>query len=143
VSTRFRLFAAGLAATVLAAGCSGSDGAVARPTAATTPASTTASTTAATPPAALARPGPASVSKLPSSLVGKEWDRLPTSSRVVALTFDACGNDAGVESILSTLAAKNVRATFFVCGRWVESFPAEARAIASRYPVGNHTYRPS
>jgi peptidoglycan/xylan/chitin deacetylase (PgdA/CDA1 family) len=92
------------------------------------------------PRATLDRTEPASVSKPAPSLYGKEWEKLPTSNRVVALTFDACGNDAGAASILSTLAEKKVTGTFFVCGRWVESFPAETKAIASRYPVGNHTY---
>jgi peptidoglycan/xylan/chitin deacetylase (PgdA/CDA1 family) len=79
------------------------------------------------------------VQRLPDSLKGTEWDRLPTRKRVVALTFDACGNADGAPSILATLAEKRAPATFFLCGRWVESFPATAKAIAARYAVGNHT----
>jgi peptidoglycan-N-acetylglucosamine deacetylase len=109
-------------------------------TVATTPGATVPATTRAAPPPARVAPGPAAVFKLPSSLSGTEWERIPTSRRVVALTFDACGNSAGASSILSTLAAKGVPATFFVCGRWAEAFPDETRTIASRYPVGNHTY---
>ncbi len=77
---------------------------------------------------------------LPASLIGKQWYRLPTARRVVALTFDAGGNDAGVDRILATLSAQHVPATFFVTGRWVEVFPAQARRIAAAFPIGNHTY---
>jgi peptidoglycan/xylan/chitin deacetylase (PgdA/CDA1 family) len=77
---------------------------------------------------------------LPSSLKGTEWTRLPTRSRVVALTFDAGGNADGAGSILRTLAAKGAPATFFLTGRFAQLFPATTRAIAARYAVGNHTY---
>lgn len=77
---------------------------------------------------------------LPASLAGAEWTTLPTTRNVVALTFDAGGNDAGVTPILAALAAAGVPGTFFMTGRWVEVYPARAREITSRYPVGNHTY---
>jgi hypothetical protein len=38
-------------------------------------------------------------------VVGTEWSRLPTTQKVVALTFDAGNNDDGVASILATLRA--------------------------------------
>ncbi len=37
-----------------------------------------------------------SPSGLPASLAGAEWTKLPTTDKVVALTFDAGGNNAGV-----------------------------------------------
>ncbi|HUZ87895.1 MAG TPA: polysaccharide deacetylase family protein [Candidatus Baltobacterales bacterium] len=77
---------------------------------------------------------------LPPSLAGAEWTRLPTNAKVVALTFDAGGNDAGVTPILAALAADRVPGTFFMTGRWVEVYPARARQIGALYPVGNHTY---
>jgi peptidoglycan/xylan/chitin deacetylase (PgdA/CDA1 family) len=77
---------------------------------------------------------------LPPSLDGGEWDRIPTSRKVVALTFDCGGSAAGVAEILSTLARSHATATFFLTGRFAEAYPARARRIASRYPVGNHTY---
>jgi peptidoglycan/xylan/chitin deacetylase (PgdA/CDA1 family) len=82
----------------------------------------------------------AASSTLPPSLVGTEWTRLPTAKKVVALTFDCGSNAQGVDSILATLRAKRAAATFFMCGRWAESYPARARRIAARFPVGNHTY---
>ena len=86
------------------------------------------------------KPSPTKPRGLPASLVGTEWTVLPTSKKVVALTFDAGANDAEVASILATLAAQGVPATFFLTGRWAELYLDEARDIASRYPVGNHTY---
>jgi peptidoglycan/xylan/chitin deacetylase (PgdA/CDA1 family) len=77
---------------------------------------------------------------LPPSLVGTEWTRLPTAKKVVALTFDCGSNAQGVDPILSTLRAKGAAATFFMCGRWAETYPVRARRIAARFPVGNHTY---
>jgi peptidoglycan/xylan/chitin deacetylase (PgdA/CDA1 family) len=58
---------------------------------------------------------------------------------VVALTFDAGGNDAGVASILATLRRERVPATFFMTGRWAEVYPDQARTIASGFPVGDHS----
>ena len=57
----------------------------------------------------------------------------------MALTFDAGANDAAVAKILATLRATQTSATFFLTGRWTRIYPAEARLVASRYPVGNHT----
>ena len=85
------------------------------------------------------------VGALPRSLVGHEWETLPTASKVVAPTFDAGSNDAGVSSILQTLRRSGTPATFFLTGRWVDAYADEARTIAQRYSVGNHTFdhRPS
>jgi peptidoglycan/xylan/chitin deacetylase (PgdA/CDA1 family) len=83
-------------------------------------------------------PGPAPA-PLPASLRGTEWSHVPTTHKVVALTFDAGANADGVPAILSTLEATNTPATFFLTGRWTENHPELARRIASRYPVGNHS----
>jgi len=64
----------------------------------------------------------------------------------VALTFDAEHPDRptapGVlESIMETLDSRAVRATFFLQGRWVESYPqAAARIARSGHLVGNHSF---
>jgi len=57
----------------------------------------------------------------------------------VALTFDAGANAEGVASILATLAAKQVPATFFLTGNWVTAFPSQARQIGARYRLGDHS----
>jgi Predicted xylanase/chitin deacetylase len=77
---------------------------------------------------------------LPASLAGTEWTKLPTTDKVVALTFDAGGNNAGVAPILKALADAGAPATFFLTGRWTEVYPNDARTIANSYAIGNHTY---
>lgn len=75
-----------------------------------------------------------------SGLLGTDWTRIPTASKVVALTFDAGANAAGLPSISSTLRARKVPATFFLTGNWVRGFPDQANAIVSDgYLVGNHS----
>ena len=64
---------------------------------------------------------------------------MPTSSKVIALTFDGGGDNSGTASVLATLADTSKPATFFLTGQFVEQFPESARRIGSRYPVGNHT----
>ena len=56
---------------------------------------------------------------------------MPATRRVVALTFDAGANDAGVAKILATLAREQVPATFFMTGQWAERYPGEAHPIGS------------
>jgi len=64
----------------------------------------------------------------------------------VALTFDTehparpCTGRA-LERILAALEQANVRATFFVQGRWAQSSPDEAREIAAAgHLIGNHSH---
>jgi peptidoglycan/xylan/chitin deacetylase (PgdA/CDA1 family) len=72
-------------------------------------------------------------------LLGRDLEVLPTTRKVVALTFDGGASNDGVASILATLSREGVPATFFLTGDFVDGFPSSARAMA-RYPVGNHTY---
>ncbi|MFL6012086.1 MAG: polysaccharide deacetylase family protein [Gaiellaceae bacterium] len=76
---------------------------------------------------------------LPPAIVAGEIVRLQTRQHVVALTFDGGGNADGAQRVLKVLRRENVRGTFFLTGHFVRSFPALARAIGRRYPVGNHT----
>jgi peptidoglycan/xylan/chitin deacetylase (PgdA/CDA1 family) len=83
---------------------------------------------------------PAAPAPPAGGLLGTDWTRIPTGSKVVALTFDAGANAAGLPSISSTLRAKSVPATFFLTGNWVRDFPAQANMIAADgYLVGNHS----
>ena len=75
-----------------------------------------------------------------ASLLGTDWTRIPTSSKVVALTFDAGANAAGVRSIESRLRTKKALATFFLTGTWARDFPAQANVIIQDgFLVGNHS----
>ena len=58
----------------------------------------------------------------------------------IALTYDDGPNDIVTERLLEVLARHNVRATFFLIGRYVRQRPQIARAIAaSGHLIGNHT----
>lgn len=58
----------------------------------------------------------------------------------IALTFDA-GSDIAGHSILDVLKKHNVKATFFLTGKWVEKFPSYVRQIAEDgHEIGNHSY---
>jgi peptidoglycan/xylan/chitin deacetylase (PgdA/CDA1 family) len=76
---------------------------------------------------------------LPPAIVAGEIVRLQTRQHVVALTFDGGGNADGAQRVLAVLRREQVPATFFLTGHFVRSYPALARAIGRRYPVGNHT----
>lgn len=58
----------------------------------------------------------------------------------LALTFDDGPNDPWTHELLDVLAERNVRATFFLIGRFVKQRPDLARAIWSAgHLIGNHT----
>jgi peptidoglycan/xylan/chitin deacetylase (PgdA/CDA1 family) len=61
-------------------------------------------------------------------------------AREFALTYDDGPNDPYTQQLLDVLAEHNVRATFFLIGRFVRQRPDIARAIhAAGHLVGNHT----
>jgi peptidoglycan/xylan/chitin deacetylase (PgdA/CDA1 family) len=79
-------------------------------------------------------------SGLPARLLGRDWDRIPTDGKIVALTFDAGANADGVGPVLATLAREHVPATFFLTGAFADSYPAQARSIAAGgFRLGNHS----
>lgn len=83
---------------------------------------------------------PPSPAPFPASLAGKDLTRMPTTAKVVALTFDAGANADGLASILATLDAKDVAGTFFLTGSFARAYPQQARSIvASGHRIGNHT----
>lgn len=59
----------------------------------------------------------------------------------VALTFDAGGVAGPAARILATLRERGVRATFFLSGQWVESYPDLAEQVAADgHELANHSY---
>ncbi len=59
----------------------------------------------------------------------------------VALTFDDGPNPPRTDQVLEILAAKEVRAAFFVIGKWAERFPKAVERIADAgHVVGNHSH---
>lgn len=58
----------------------------------------------------------------------------------VALSFDAAWGNEDTPILLDILAKHNVRATFFMTGGWVESYPDDVKAIAAAgHDLGNHS----
>jgi peptidoglycan/xylan/chitin deacetylase (PgdA/CDA1 family) len=76
---------------------------------------------------------------LKAGQAGTQMSVLPTTQRLVALTFDAGANADGVPSILNTLRSQCIPATFFLTGEFTRDFPAVTRQIGGEFPVGNHT----
>lgn len=63
-----------------------------------------------------------------------------TEENYVALTFDIeYGNDK-TEGILEILKEFEADATFFVTGRWAESFKDKTKKIAENFEIGTHSY---
>jgi peptidoglycan/xylan/chitin deacetylase (PgdA/CDA1 family) len=71
---------------------------------------------------------------------GEIVPRVETNQKVVALTFDD-GPAPEVRELLDTLAAKNVKATFFLIGVQIAEDPADAKRIVDDgHQVGNHSW---
>ena len=77
-----------------------------------------------------------------SQLYGRIVTHGPSDAKLVALTFDDGPNDPATSQILDVLAAKDVKATFFVVGENVAVYPDTVRRIvAEGHALGNHSYR--
>ena len=64
-----------------------------------------------------------------------------TREPVVALTFDDGPNPLYTERVLSVLAARDVKASFFMIGRLVQQHPDLVQAVlAAGHEVGNHSW---
>lgn len=74
-------------------------------------------------------------------VAGRLVDRVDTSERRVALTFDDGPTAPVIDSVLRVLERRGVRATFFVTGRELAQFPEGGqRLVAAGHELGNHTY---
>jgi peptidoglycan/xylan/chitin deacetylase (PgdA/CDA1 family) len=61
--------------------------------------------------------------------------------REIALTFDDGPNDPYTFQLLEILAQRQVKATFFMIGKYVDRRPDIARAVVDQgHAIGNHTY---
>ncbi len=65
----------------------------------------------------------------------------PSSSKVIALTFDDGADGTNIDEILRVLDAHNIKATFFLTGTGVKHHPGKVRRIVSQgHEIANHSY---
>lgn len=63
-----------------------------------------------------------------------------TEKPQVAISFDAAWGNEDTKQILDTLKKYKVKATFFMTGGWVNSFPDDVKAICDAgHDLGNHS----
>ncbi|WP_052681522.1 polysaccharide deacetylase family protein [Saccharothrix sp. ST-888] len=76
-------------------------------------------------------------------LFGSDIRRIPTRERVVALTFNAAWDEAGLDTVLKVLRRQDASATFFPTGQFAERHPSAVRAMAvAGHGIANHSYGP-
>jgi len=86
------------------------------------------------------------------NLIPREWGervkgvvtRIDTKERIIALTFDACGNDGDGydQGIIEFLINEGIPATLFISGRWIDKNIDEFISLAQNplFDVANHGY---
>lgn len=104
--------------------------------AAATATATAAAATVAARPVPVPSAGPRPVERL----FGTEIRRMPTTRRVVALTFNAAWDETGIDEALRVLRRYRAPATFFLTGQFAERHPRAARAMAAEHTIANHSY---
>lgn len=76
-----------------------------------------------------------------SQLYGRNFTGLPRGTKKLALTYDDGPNDPHTGHLLDILAKHDVRATFFLIGRYVQQRPDLVRRhVEFGNPLGNHTW---
>jgi len=76
-----------------------------------------------------------------SQLYGRTYLGAARGSRQIALTYDDGPNDPHTLRLLEVLARHDVKATFFMIGRFVAEKPEIAREVArAGHVIGNHTF---
>jgi peptidoglycan/xylan/chitin deacetylase (PgdA/CDA1 family) len=72
---------------------------------------------------------------------GRTFTGLRPGTKQLALTYDDGPNDPHTQRLLEILARHNVKATFFLIGRFVRQRPDIARELArAGHVLGNHTF---
>jgi peptidoglycan/xylan/chitin deacetylase (PgdA/CDA1 family) len=72
---------------------------------------------------------------------GRTFTRLARGTKQLALTYDDGPNDPHTLRLLEVLARYNVRATFFLIGRYVQQRPEIVREVVKAgHVIGNHTF---
>lgn len=89
-------------------------------------------------------PKPEPAKPLPAVADGEPSNLIVNGNRackLIAFTYDAGSGADGAAAILDMLKKHGVKSTFFLTGKWVESYPDLAKRIAAEgHEIGNHTY---
>ena len=76
-----------------------------------------------------------------SQLYGRTFIGLKPGSKLLALTYDDGPNDPYTRAMLDVLERHQVKATFFLIGRFVRQRPDIARAVVEAgHAIGSHTW---
>lgn len=68
-------------------------------------------------------------------------DKISTDNKVIALTFDDGPDGDNILDLLHILDGNNIKCTFFLTGRVVETFPDYSNMIIQQgHEIGNHSY---
>lgn len=71
---------------------------------------------------------------------GITFTRVPVSGNFIAITFDDGPHPQNTPRLLDILRARNVKATFYVIGRSVDTHPQIVRrTVAEGHEIGNHS----
>ena len=66
--------------------------------------------------------------------------RAQQEEKLVALTFDDGPSGRYTRKLLDGLEERDAKATFFLCGYWVDKYPEEVKKIAEAgHDLGNHS----
>lgn len=69
------------------------------------------------------------------------YSRVHVSGNYIAITFDDGPHPSNTPRLLDMLAARNIKATFYVIGRSVDLYPnVVRRTVAEGHEIGNHSY---
>ena len=85
------------------------------------------------------------VKRVGSFLVTNMDRKLPvycveTTEPKISISFDAAWGADDTDELLRILKENEVKATFFLCGYWVEKYPEEVKKIAAAgHDLGNHS----
>ncbi len=72
---------------------------------------------------------------------GRTFTGLPRGSKQLALTYDDGPNDPHTQHLLDVLAKHDVKATFFLMGKYVRQRPDIVRdVVQAGHVIGNHTF---
>lgn len=73
--------------------------------------------------------------------LARSFEKLPTSDKILALTFDGGSAATGTDSLIKVLEEKDVQSTIFLTGGFVRNFPGIVKKLLDhKHELANHTF---